>query len=1223
MPNTIGLAGGTPQKQVRFAPMKTGRWYGGLCTNRSPLRDATTNRITEKFYGAAGDALIDGSNVEITNRLTLARRPGNPVFDSNSYTAIDRFYPFHLSGPSTEQIDVMVDQANALYSLFEGTKSLVWAKTAGAGQSYMQEVGNSLYFGNGEDNKKWLQTVLSWQPNAKWGTAGTPFLSTFIIDPNGNIQQLANTQLSITGYSIASNVITATVSNTQAADLTQQLSVAEVVNLSGFAISTFLNGQQISIASVTTHTFTGTLEDGHSNTTTTENGVGQLFQDGTPISQGTAPTWSTVVPAIANNFQGGLTLDGTVQWINRGAPTENWGIQPPLVAPDISIGSSRVAWAKNTYYSFPGVIIDSNGGIQQVTGAGISGSTPPAWQAANSGVNTNTNDGTVLWTKVETAAATNWTAHTAYNPGTYLVANAAGTNCLFQLAPIGTGGGGVTLSSSVAISLWAVASGSTGGQFTQSHTAPVSPDATDTGNSLMFNAQNTSAQPMQRSVLNGAGETTSLVNLPSPSSSHYNMAASTTMNIPVAGQYTITVSHQNGFYFGFGTNAGNLPVKISGILSNPTGQSETRIGGYTIIGANNNRGGDTVQVDSFVINFPIAGPYPVEFDFAQNDSDQQLVVKSNNFIIPPQPSESGATQPVWPAWTVGFQPGYPHIAEASGQYYWNNLGPVADYVWASKVNFTLPNTTIIDPAGNNEAPYRTGITGGTIPTFATGLNQLTSDNPNLIWINGGPAAAPPAGSVTAFFGWQYAIALVNSLDDTVSNASPLTPSTGPFIGSTGVAFPPGSGLDINKIDPQSDYVAIFRTTDGEATPFLIPPASGNSIWTIPLSEYLANGYVDTTPDVGLDNEIEAPILGENTPPLPGAINLTYHLNRIFFSVGNTVYWTSGPDTPAGNGVNGVSPLNFDELPSLVKRIVPLAVGALVFTVSDIYMIQGLGTATNPIQKATRLFEGVGVSSYNAVDICGSIVGFFTTDNQFLTIDPSSGLTVVGNNIGNLLRQKNGLAGTNWNSQNVYLTWHVDGEDQAWYLADGNFGWYRLMTTPSPETGLTWSPFATIAGAVGAVQSIEVSPGVHKLLLGPVSTGPILNRDLDSFLDNNSVYPAFAVIGSSVFADAGQLAQVSFIMTESVRTGTPLQIGVLMDEALPYYKGPFETLKDWVPDPPEQPKSKSFFAQRFYLHELKQQAPVCRHMQTRIVWNAENAASELHTFTIFGAYLQEE
>lgn len=1301
MANLTALSGGGPQKEVRWAPIYTGRWSSGIWTNRSPLRDANTTRLTEKFYGPSGDALIAGTNVEITNRLTLARRPGNTKFDTvNNYTNVDNFDEFRLFNTNQEQIIVMIDQTNALYALSGGVKSLVWSKNQGAGQSYMQSVGNTEYFGNGVDNKKWLQSLFVWTPAAQWGTSSTPFLETFLIDPNGNVQQLTGMQLSITAYSIAGNVVTFTVSGTQVVDLTAQLPLNSQINLSGFATATFFNAIQVTVTAVSVHTFSAAFT--HANASNTENGIGILQAGGTPISQGTTPAWSITLPTVINNFQGGITLDGSVVWTNRGLPVENWGIKAPTTSPTVTIGSSRVAWAANTYYSFAGVIIDSNGNLQQVTTDGLAGAVQPTWATT---VGSVTTDGAVNWTMIQTAASLIWASHREYGPsvatqfsittnvvtvlipnnfsngqtvvpsgftvGTYLngafllvlsssssqftaafthanvgltadagtvtpspylIGNASGTNCLFKLATIGTGGGGASLSSTVAISLWAVPSGSQGGQFIQSHVAPVAPDSTTTVNSLQFNDTNHGAQPMQNSIINGAGENTGLVGLPSPSSEHYNMAASATLNIPKSGPYTITVIHNNGFYFGFGTNGGNSAAKVSGIFSNPTGQTLTRIGGYTIIGANNNRNGDTDTTDSFVINFPVAGQWPVEIDFAQNDGNQQLQFKINNNVLPIQPSMSGTTQPLWPAWSLAsasFNPTtglatYPHITEAAGQYYWNNLGPTTDYVWAGSNKFSLPDTVIIDPNGNSQAPYRTGYTGTNIPTFQTGIGQVTSDNGTLVWICEGVASAPPPGSQSTLLGgWIYGIALVNTLDDTVSNVGQLTPATGNHIGFNGVSFTPGSGLPpLNQIDLQADYVAIFRTTDGETVPFLIA-GTGNSVYTVSLHDYILNGYTDTATDEELNNLISAPINGENTPPAAGAVNLTFYLNRIFFSVGNVVYWTSGPDTPVGNGVNGVAPLNFDTFPSLVKRIVPTAIGALIFTVSDIWLITGNGTANNPIQSGINYAAGVGIGSYNALGINGTLIGFYTTDRQFLVIDPSTGGSYSGFPIGDQMRKDDGGLGTSWQPANVYVTWHANGEDQGWYVSDGALGWYRLMPTPAPETGYTWSPFAQIVGGVKALKSVETSPGVHNLLLGPPSTGPILTRDLDTFTDNGAVYGASAVLGSCVLAQPGQVGVVSFITTDIVNIGTPLSLGVIMDEALPYFHGPFETLKNWDTDPPGLPQSRSLLGQRFYFSELKDEAAVCRHMQVKIEWNDEAVQNELLTFTIFGCYMQEK
>ena len=148
------------------------------------------------------------------------------------------------------------------------------------------------------------------------------------------------------------------------------------------------------------------------------------------------------------------------------------------------------------------------------------------------------------------------------------------------------------------------------------------------------------------------------------------------------------------------------------------------------------------------------------------------------------------------------------------------------------------------------------------------MNQLTLDNPNLTWINEGSAQAPPIGTVSTFLGgWKYCLSLVNTLDNTVSNSTDLSSATGNFIGVEGVTFPPAAGLPaLSQIDPQADYVAIFRTVDGGETPLLIPGQVPVAVGTVPLSTYIVSGYVDNTPDTGLNGLIQSSAFsGENTP----------------------------------------------------------------------------------------------------------------------------------------------------------------------------------------------------------------------------------------------------------------------------------------------------------------------------------------------------------------------
>jgi hypothetical protein len=111
--------------------------------------------------------------------------------------------------------------------------------------------------------------------------------------------------------------------------------------------------------------------------------------------------------------------------------------------------------------------------------------------------------------------------------------------------------------------------------------------------------------------------------------------------------------------------------------------------------------------------------------------------------------------------------------------------------------------------------------------------------------------------------------------------------------------------------------------------------------------------------------------------------------------------------------------------------------------------------------------------------------------------------------------------------------------------------------------------------VTAIKSVETSPGVHALLLGPVGATPAKTRQRSATAttdggttdSNGTTYPAYGVFGSYVLVQPGQVAQVAFVTTDSVNIGSPLILGILIDEALPYYTGSFEMLKKWVTDPP--------------------------------------------------------
>src|SRR5208283_3175692 len=115
MPSPLQVAGSQPQKQPKYAPIFEDRMFTGLFTQRNVLHDPA-DIATAKYYGGRPDALWMGSNIELTNRLTLQRRPGLSQFSTTTYpTAPNYAYSFQLSDGT---IRVIIDtQATAVFAL--------------------------------------------------------------------------------------------------------------------------------------------------------------------------------------------------------------------------------------------------------------------------------------------------------------------------------------------------------------------------------------------------------------------------------------------------------------------------------------------------------------------------------------------------------------------------------------------------------------------------------------------------------------------------------------------------------------------------------------------------------------------------------------------------------------------------------------------------------------------------------------------------------------------------------------------------------------------------------------------------------------------------------------------------------------------------------------------------------------------------------------------------
>ena len=73
----LQLLGSKGDKETRYAPIFTDRFFVGLWTNRNPLRSPLSTFYADGWHLGGTDALIGGTNIELSPRLTLCRRPGN------------------------------------------------------------------------------------------------------------------------------------------------------------------------------------------------------------------------------------------------------------------------------------------------------------------------------------------------------------------------------------------------------------------------------------------------------------------------------------------------------------------------------------------------------------------------------------------------------------------------------------------------------------------------------------------------------------------------------------------------------------------------------------------------------------------------------------------------------------------------------------------------------------------------------------------------------------------------------------------------------------------------------------------------------------------------------------------------------------------------------------------------------------------------------------------
>jgi hypothetical protein len=547
----------------------------------------------------------------------------------------------------------------------------------------------------------------------------------------------------------------------------------------------------------------------------------------------------------------------------------------------------------------------------------------------------------------------------------------------------------------------------------------------------------------------------------------------------------------------------------------------------------------------------------------------------------------GLNAEISPVMTPVRRPGYGQYCSAAfgssdfplAFYSFKNLSgtikTVADTPTKLSAFTTSAQATVFAKSGSGQGSF-TGV-GNTL-YFCDGTDadlkkwdQTTVSN----WGIAKPVTAPTlsftAGSLSPTSGYTYCLVYKNSSTGHISTASPRSASTGPLTSKNIVVHYTAS------TDPQVDKIDIYRNYDGGAIFFFCAEVANAT-----------STFTDSTPDSGLNNDLVAPLTGNDPPPTGMSIAL-FHQGRVWGVVGNKVYFGSGPDVTNGVPEESWFLPNVFTFPGQVTALASTSVGLIVFTTADAYIITG--SSLSDFQHGLWQ-KNFGVMSQNCIAQDGDTIFVFTSHGQLFQI--SGGLEEIGQPIRVKLQAMT--------PGNVYIALHRSGEDEGLFVSDGVANIYRYSIAFG-----SWSPVAQPVSGVRCIQSIETTTSTWTLVAGRTAgSGRILARTPGTFLDDGSTYTGFFTVGSLIVAPPRKTAKVESILTQVMPVGTYPTISVLLGEI----SGSFVTLPNPVNDPPLLVASTTITAKR---HDLKAaQTPLpqdIQHLQVKVSWIAENFKNE--------------
>jgi hypothetical protein len=937
----------------------------------------------------------------------------------------------------------------------------------------------------------------------------------------------------------------------------------------------------------------------------------------------------------------------------------NWGIAAPTIAPTvtpIASGAAAVAWAASTVFSTMGFLVDPNSNVQQLysvnanpanvnaTQIGLSGNGAPLFTLTTGGT---TSDGGVTWTCQGQIIA--WTANTLMPSGQPIYDPT--TNCIF-----------------VESHSTSRMTGSTRPAFNQTlGLSGARIDDTATSNNARWECLgqvNVSPTAVKTWTKN-----TAFNQYTQPSGGTDPSNVNSAIVFPLIPSATVLAGTQPTYLLGAttaGTTANTNYTPWTGVTSQTAGQITSPDGQLAWLCLGPAAWVASTQYFSWT--------YGTALFSAIKDSNGNMQVCT----VAGQ-SGSGAA-PTW-------QTAYGAITQ-DNTVSWTCVGNAMS--WAAATNWFLPAAGFAPPLANQpyggaqvigsafvQSVIASGLSGGSAPSWSVTVGTTTTDN-GITWRT---ASAYSARSITWTASHVYAFSYkcreatdpyvttslltfgslntqqaVNILGNIPGLVSPIGAYLGGGTGAISTSSPvftlssPNTAGAVNLVqglgstDPQVDTIVIWRDADGGGSSNMF------ELVEIPAPKPIAGvaqpwNFNDYLPDIpatvsginfpGLDILAPAPIDDVNNPPPAGFLPLCdqLHFSRIWGAVGNTVFFSGGPDVGVGNPNEAFNPADDFPFKSTVIACMHSPAGLICPTTTDFECIYG-GPSTSSFFSQNML-KGIGLANYSAWDRIGGEIYFLSPDMQFWSLNPAVQLARVGFPIANLLSDM-AIFGT---PGLATVTAYENGTDNAIFVGDGNEGWFRynphqVGADISGENAACWSPQAEIAGGCQMLKAVvlpPLAPGdplLQSLIIGSNTTGkPILGRNQsasNSYSDNGTAYHAWFDIGAITMVFPGQRAAVKFLEFDFMPVGTQPTVSYAFDDPTPVPT--WTAFTTFVYDPPivygGTAITPPYWPDRFYLSQNADVA-VGRRIRIKVDYgSSDTVQNELISFAIFGRKYQE-